>query len=221
MSDPESGDEVEIVEVGEGDIAVLLAALRRLNNGVYALKVTVDFLNSRVGSLVDSIKELEKSLESHLEGFKIEGEKITSENRKVLEELKQESRSMTQEIKISMDVFLEKLSQEINKLYDSIQIINGDVNTILSQMKEVELVMTDTTASVKAEVSTLRTKYQDTEVLLSELSQRVGRLEELLLAAVNELRISNQEISLRMLNVEKRLSELAQIKAASGSSTPS
>ena len=30
-------EEIEVVEVGEGDIALLLAALRKLNNGVYAL----------------------------------------------------------------------------------------------------------------------------------------------------------------------------------------
>jgi len=212
MSDPESGDEVEIVEVGEGDIAVLLAALRRLNNGVYALKVTVDFLNSRVGALLDNIKDLEKSLESHLEGFRSEREKFSSESKRTLDELRQESQNMTREIKLSMDVFLERLSQEMEKLCNSIQGVNADVNTILSQLKEVELVMTDTTTSIKAESSTLRAKYQDTEALLSDLAQRVSRLEETLLAALSELRISNQDLSLRMLNIEKRLSELAQVK---------
>ncbi|QOJ79547.1 hypothetical protein IG193_03560 [Infirmifilum lucidum] len=212
MSNPGPGDEVEIVEVGEGDIAVLVAALRRLNNGVYALKVSLDFLNSRVGTLLDNIRELEKSLESHLEGFKSEREKFSSENRKALEELKSEAQKMTQEIKLSMDVFFEKLSREIERLYDSIHGVSADINTILSQMKEVELVMTDTTAAVKAEAGTLRTRYQDTEALISELSQRVSRLEETVLAAINELRISNQELSLRMSNIEKRLAEQPQAR---------
>ncbi len=212
MSNPRPEDEVEIVEVGEGDIAVLITALRRLNNGVYALKVSLDFLNSRVGTLLDNIKELEKSLEGHLEGFKSEREKFSSESKKALEELKSESQKMTQEIKLSMDVFLEKLSHEIERLYDSIHGVSADINTILSQMKEVELVMTDTTAAVKAEASTLRTKYQDTEALVSELSQKISRLEETILAAINELRISNQELSLRMLNIEKRLAEQLQAK---------
>lgn len=208
MSNPELSDEVEIVEVGEGDIAVLLAALRRLNNGVYALKVTVDFLNSRMGTLLDTVKELEKSLNFHLEGFKAEKEAFTNESRRTLEEYRKETRGLSQEMRLSMDLFFEKLSGEMEKLYDSIRAIDSNINTLLSQLKEVELVLTDTAAALKAETTSLRAKYSETESLVSELSQKTSRLEETILAAVSELRLALHELSLKVLELEKLLGEM-------------
>ncbi|MEM4562451.1 MAG: hypothetical protein QW650_05040 [Thermofilum sp.] len=191
-------DEVEVIEIGEGDIALLLAALKRLNNGIYALKVTLDFLSSRVGTLQDSISNLEKALKEHLSSFQEETKKHMEEERTFFEKLRGEVGSLPKDMKLSLDLFLEKLSGELEKSTELAKTFEEDVALLRSQMKEVQLVVSDVLTGVRGDIGGLKAKTTELEALTTELAQRVMRLEETMLASIKELRLAIQDISLQI-----------------------
>ncbi|ABL78203.1 hypothetical protein Tpen_0801 [Thermofilum pendens Hrk 5] len=203
-------DEVEIVEVGEGDVALLLAALKRLNNGVYALKVTLDFLNTRVGTLQGQIKELEEALKSHLEAFQAENSRLAESVNRVSREFKEGTDTLTKNVQLSLDMFLEKLSGELTRLEDTLSTITQDVSAVMSKLKEVELVSTDAATAVKSDVNSLRGSMSNVELALNELSQRVTRLEESQLAALRQYSLELQEVSLKLTQVNQLLQKLLE-----------
>lgn len=191
-------DEVEIVEIGEGDIALLLAALKRLNNGIYALKVTLDFLSSRVGTLQDGISNLERALKEHLASFREESRKSMEEERAFFESFRNEVGGLPKEVRLSLDLFLEKLSGELDETANLLRVLEGDIVSLRSQMKEVQLVVTDALAGVRGDVEGLSAKVSEMEALLAELAQRVARLEEITLTSIKELRLALQDVSLQV-----------------------
>lgn len=201
----EARDEIEVVEIGEGDIALLLAALKRLNNGVYALKVTLDFLSSRVGTLQSSISSLEKALKEHLELFSREIAKHGEEERVFLEKLKAEVGGIPKEVRLSLDMFLEKLSSELEQYEELSKMLESDISALRSQVKETQLVVADFLTGVKGSVGELKAKTSEMEAVLAELSQRVSRLEETTLAGLRELRLALQDLSLQLASLREKL----------------
>lgn len=191
-------DEVEVIEIGEGDIALLLAALKRLNNGIYALKVTLDFLSSRVGTLQDSISNLEKALKEHLASFREESKRHMEEERAFFENFRGEVGSVSKDVRLSLDLFLEKLSGELERSIELAKTFEEDVALLRSQMKEVQLVVSDVLTGVRGDIGGLKAKTAELEALTTELAQRVMRLEETTLASLKELRLAIQDISLQI-----------------------
>lgn len=133
-SDKPISDDIEVVEIGEGDIAVLLAALKRLNNGVYALKVTLDFLTSRIATLPDRVKEMEEALKTHEEFFNQESKKVTESLQKHEENIKKENQELLSNLRLQLDLFVEKLSNQLQAMQDLITTVNQDVNMIVSKL---------------------------------------------------------------------------------------
>lgn len=202
-------DEVEVVEIGEGDIALLLAALKRLNNGIYALKVTLDFLSSRVGTLQDSISNLEKALKEHLTSFREESRRRLEEERAFFDRVRGEVEGIPKEVRLSLDLFLERLSSELEENVKVVKTFEEDTASLRSQMKEVQLVVSDILTGVRGDVGGLRAKTAGLETLVVELAQKVASLEETTLASLKELRLAIQDISLQVsaLREESRRTE--------------
>jgi hypothetical protein len=197
---------IEIVEIGEGDIAVLLAALKRLNNGIYALKVTVDFLSSRIGALQENIFNLEKALRDHIARVQEETGRLSAESKEVLNSMRSYAETLPKEVRLSLDIFLEKLSRDLEETRDLVGAVGGDILSLRSQVKEVQMVVTDTMSSVKADVGSLRAKLSEVEAVVSELAQRVLRLEETTLATYRQLELAIRDLSTQVTALRMRIS---------------
>jgi len=197
---------IEIVEIGEGDIAVLLAALKRLNNGIYALKVTVDFLSSRIGALQENIFNLEKALRDHISRFQEETGKFSEESKEVLNSLRTYAETVPKEVRLSLDLFLEKLSRDLEEARSLVNTVESDILSLRAQVKEIQIVVTDTMSSVKADVSSLRAKFSEMEAVLSELAQKVARLEETVLATTKQLELAIRDLSTQVSAIRTKVS---------------
>jgi chromosome segregation ATPase len=198
---------IEIVEIGEGDIAVLLAALKRLNNGIYALKVTVDFLSSRIGSLQENISNLEKALREHTTRMQEEMGKFSAESREILDSMRGYAEALPKDVRLSLDLFLEKLSRDLEEARSLVNTVEGDILSLRAQVKEVQMVVADTMSSVKADVSSLRAKFSEMEAVLSELAQRVSRLEETMLATTRQLEFAIRDLSTQVAALRMKVSQ--------------
>ncbi len=200
-----AADEIEMVEIGPGDIGVLIEALRKLNNGIDALKLTVSYLNERVAELQKAIGGLEKALQSHLDSMHEEREHFEKEVESLLGELDERNARFAKDIKLSLDLFLERMSRRLDKLQESIEELNGDVAALRAQMREYELLATDAANTVKAETSSVRSKVSEMEALIAELSSRIDRLEGDIIAANRENQAVFGEILTRLSAIEKML----------------
>ena len=198
---------IEIVEIGEGDIAVLLAALKRLNNGIYALKVTVDFLSSRIGSLQENISSLEKALREHTTRMQEEMGKFSAESREIRDSMRGYAEALSKDVRLSLDLFLEKLSRDLEEARSLVNTVEGDILSLRAQVKEVQMVVADTMSSVKADVSSLRAKFSEMEAVLSELAQRVSRLEETMLATTRQLEFAIRDLSTQVTALRMKVSQ--------------
>uniref|UniRef100_A0A7C1P0X7 Uncharacterized protein n=1 Tax=Thermofilum pendens TaxID=2269 RepID=A0A7C1P0X7_THEPE len=203
----ERDEGIEIVEIGEGDIAVLLAALKRLNNGIYALKVTVDFLSSRIGALQENMSNLEKALREHITQFQEETSRFSSESKDVLDDLRTYAEAVPKEVRLSLDLFLEKLSRDLEDARSLVSSVEGDILSLRAQIKEVQIVVADTMTSVKADVSSLRAKFSEMEAVLAELAQKVTRLEETMLAVTKQLEFAIRDLSTQVSALRRKISQ--------------
>uniref|UniRef100_A0A7J3X8Q9 Uncharacterized protein n=1 Tax=Thermofilum pendens TaxID=2269 RepID=A0A7J3X8Q9_THEPE len=203
----ERDEGIEIVEIGEGDIAVLLAALKRLNNGIYALKVTVDFLSSRIGALQENMSNLEKALREHITQFQEETSRFSSESKDVLDNLRTYAEAVPKEVRLSLDLFLEKLSRDLEDARSLVSSVEGDILSLRAQIKEVQIVVADTMTSVKADVSSLRAKFSEMEAVLAELAQKVTRLEETMLAVTKQLEFAIRDLSTQVSALRRKISQ--------------
>jgi len=200
-----AADEVEMVEIGPGEIDVLIEALRKLNNGIDALKLTVGYLNKRVAELQKAIVGLENALQSHLDTMHEEREHFEKEVETLLSELEERNTRFAKDIKLSLDLFLERMSRRLEKLHESIEELNGDVAALRAQMREYELLATDAANTVKAETSSVRSKVSEMEALIAELSARLDRLEGDIIAANKESQAMFGEILTRLNAIERML----------------
>jgi predicted nucleic acid-binding Zn-ribbon protein len=213
--DSATGDEVEVVEIGEGDIAILLAALKRLNSGVYALKVTLDFLNSRIGALPERIRELEDALKAHEDFFSQESKRVSENLQRHGEGIRSEYQELVKNLRLQLDLFIEKLSSQLQEVQGFIATISQDINMIMSKLREVEVISTDTSTAVKGEVKSLSAKIANMELTLNELSQRISKLEETQLTMLREYSLQIQELSLKLTGIEKMLKDSCMREAGS------
>ena len=203
----ERDEGIEIVEIGEGDIAVLLAALKRLNNGIYALKVTVDFLSSRIGALQENMSNLEMALREHITQFQEETSRFSSESKDLLDDLRTYAEAVPKEVRLSLDLFLEKLSRDLEDARSLVSSVEGDILSLRAQIKEVQIVVADTMTSVKADVSSLRAKFSEMEAVLAELAQKVTRLEETMLAVTKQLEFAIRDLSTQVSALRRKISQ--------------
>jgi len=198
-----SQDEIEMVEVGPTDIDVLIEALRKLNNGIDALKITVSYLNEHVAGLQKTIDGLEKALQEHIGSMQEERRQLEDEIEALIKRLDERNAKFAKEIKLSMDLFLDNMSRRLEKLQDKLGELDSDIASIRAQMRELELVSTDAANVVKAETSSVRSKVSELEALVAELSTRLDKLESDILASNRENEARFGEILTRLAAIER------------------
>jgi len=196
-------DDIEVIDVTENDVAVLMMAIKKLHDGIYALKVSTDFLNNRVEDLKTSITELNQALEKNEVLFSEEKQHIKDTLDRLEKSLDKFSKSISQDIKITLDIFLERFGGDIKNFTHTIATFSEDLAAIKTEIKNFTVTSIEYLNESKYEVSSIRSDIKNLALLVSELSAKITSLEQTFLTRMKDLELELQELSLKILKIEK------------------
>ncbi len=194
---------VEIVEYGDEKVNMVLLAVKRLYDGVMALKIAVDTLNENVYATRDLLKEMREILSKTTAQLKEERELMKREISNAINELRDVRDRIEHDVKLTIDLFLERLNSEMKRLEEAYKDLPSEISAIKSKINETLSVSVDSWNEVKSEVTLLRSETEDLQLSLRELALQLRELNENVCSRLRELELLVADMSTRLAKLEE------------------
>ncbi|RLE65108.1 MAG: hypothetical protein DRJ38_04360 [Thermoprotei archaeon] len=204
--------EPEIYEYGSGfeALSVLREAIKNLYGGISALKISVEMLNDRIGELENAMDKLEELAEKNAEIIDKEREAMEELTNKIKSEAELFLKNFSKESHLILDSFVLNFKKEVENAVNIQKQLIEDISSFRAEVKNVLGAMLDTVNVLKGDMAMLISKFDETRILLAETSSRISALEENTSARLKELELLVTDLSLKISNIEKRISQLEE-----------
>lgn len=200
-------DNTEIVEYGENHISMLMLAVKRLYEGLSAVKISLDTLNETIYNLKETIASLEKDFEKLAKQITEERKLIAANLEKFASAIEERTKTLNRDLKLTLDVFIEDFRQEVKKaaeVQQSLSIEIAELKTVINELKTINM---DSWSRVESDIETLRSKHKETELLLKELSSDILGLNSDVNTRIKELELLLEDVSTRLSYIETQISQ--------------
>lgn len=200
-------DNTEIVEYGENHISMLMLAVKRLYEGLSAVKISLDTLNETIYDLKETITALEKDFEIITKQVAEERKLIVANLEKFASAIEERAKTLNRDLKLTLDVFIEDFRQEVKKaaeVQQSLSIEIAELKTVINELKTINM---DSWSRVESDIETLRSKHKETELLLKELSSDILCLNSDVNTRIKELELLLEDVSTRLSYIETQISQ--------------
>ncbi|RLF05911.1 MAG: hypothetical protein DRK00_03160 [Thermoprotei archaeon] len=192
------GNEVEFIELEEELLPALAVGVRRLSDGVHALKLTLETLSEQVRVLKEESVKLTHLLEANKELLDEERRKLAKHIEELNRMFEDFMGRLDKSVKAILDLGLEGVDRKLRELSDRIAEASQEVQASRLENRERTAVVMGEISDLRGEVYELKSRIADLSKLVYELDMRVRRLEESLATGIREVKLLISELSLSM-----------------------
>lgn len=192
------GNEVEFIELEEELLPALAVGVRRLSDGVHALKLTLETLSEQVKVLREESVKLAHLLEANKELLDEERKKLAKHVEELNEMFEDFMSRLDKSVKAALDLGLEGVDRKLRELNDRVAEASQEVQASRLESRERTAVVMGEISDLRGEVYELKSRVSDLSKLVYELDMRIRRLEENLVAGIKEVKLLIGELSLNM-----------------------
>ncbi len=200
-------DNTEIVEYGENHISMLMLAVKRLYEGLSAVKISLDTLNETIYNLKETITAIEKDFEKITKQVTEERKLIVANLEKFASAIEEHTKTLNKDLKLTLDVFIEDFRQEVKKAAEVQQSLSVEIAELKTVINELKTINMDSWSRVESDIETLRSKHKETELLLKELSSDILALNSDVNMRIKELELLLEDLSARLSYIETQISQ--------------
>ncbi|OYT54158.1 MAG: hypothetical protein B6U76_07765 [Desulfurococcales archaeon ex4484_217_2] len=200
-------DNTEIVEYGENHISMLMLAVKRLYEGLSAVKISLDTLNETIYNLKETITAIEKDFEKITKQVTEERKLIVANLEKFASVIEEHTKTLNKDLKLTLDVFIEDFRQEVKKAAEVQQSLSVEIAELKTVINELKTINMDSWSRVESDIETLRSKHKETELLLKELSSDILALNSDVNMRIKELELLLEDLSARLSYIETQISQ--------------
>lgn len=198
---------MEIIEYGEDKVNMLMLAVKRLYEGLAALKLSIDTLNENIFAVRELLDKIERDVSEAVKSLHEERDLLRKEMKEHMAELEGLRDRVEQQVKLVADVFLEKIDTELSKAAEAFKSIPVEVAEIRSRIKEYGSLSVDAWHDVKSEVLLLRGCFEELQMSIRELAMQVKESGETTNARIRELELLVADLASRVARLEETLKE--------------
>ncbi|RLE99465.1 MAG: hypothetical protein DRJ57_02300 [Thermoprotei archaeon] len=192
------GNEVEFIELEEELLPALAVGVRRLSDGVHALKLTLETLSEQVKVLREESVKLAHLLEANKELLDEERKKLAKHVEDLNEMFEDFMSRLDKSVKAALDLGLEGVDRKLRELNDRVAEASQEVQASRLESRERTAIVMGEISDLRGEVYELKSRISDLSKLVYELDMRIRRLEENLTAGIKEVKLLIGELSLNM-----------------------
>ena len=198
-------DNTEIVEYGENHISMLMLAVKRLYEGLSAVKISLDTLNETIYNLKETITAIEKDFEKITKQVTEERKLIVANLEKFASVIEEHTKTLNRDLKLTLDVFIEDFRQEVKKAAEVQQSLSVEIAELKTVINELKTINMDSWSRIESDIETLRSEHKETELLLKELSSDLLGFNSDIKTRIKELELLIEDLSARLSHVENQI----------------
>ncbi len=193
-----SNSEIEYVELEEELLPALTVGVRRLSDGVNALKVYLENISKHVSALREENSKLKQILEADRRTLEEERHKLFEQFEGTVKVFESLLDRLDRDVKAMLDLGLGGISSKLSSLTSKIDLVDQDIQAYKLENKNRLNELIDQVAAVKEEIYGLKSKLEELSVLVYDLGIRVKCLEENIAVRVNDLGLLLTDLTLTL-----------------------
>jgi len=186
---------------------MLMLAVKRLYEGLSAVKISLDTLNETIYNLKETITAIEKDFEKITKQVTEERKLIVANLEKFASVIEEHTKTLNKDLKLTLDVFIEDFRQEVKKAAEVQQSLSVEIAELKTVINELKTINMDSWSRVESDIETLRSKHKETELLLKELSSDILALNSDVNMRIKELELLLEDLSARLSYIETQISQ--------------
>jgi len=186
---------------------MLMLAVKRLYEGLSAIKISLDTLNETIYNLKETITAIEKDFEKITKQVAEERKLIVANLEKFASAIEEHAKTLNRDLKLTLDVFIEDFRQEVKKAAEVQQSLSVEIAELKTVINELKTINMDSWSRVESDIETLRSKHRETELLLKELSSDILGLNSDVNMRIKELELLLEDLSARLSYIETQISQ--------------
>lgn len=190
--------EVEYVELEEELLPALTVGVRRLSDGVNALKVYLENISEHVSALREENSKLKQILEADRRTLEEERRKLLEQFEGTVKVLESLLDRLDRDVKTMLDLGLGGISSKLSSLTSKVELIDQDIQAYKLESKNRLNELIDQVAAIKGEIYELKSKLEELSVLVYDLGIRVKCLEESVAVKVSDLGLLLTDLTLTL-----------------------
>jgi len=184
-----------------------MLAVKRLYEGLSAVKISLDTLNETIYNLKETITAIEKDFEKITKQVTEERKLIVANLEKFASVIEEHTKTLNKDLKLTLDVFIEDFRQEVKKAAEVQQSLSVEIAELKTVINELKTINMDSWSRVESDIETLRSKHKETELLLKELSSDILALNSDVNMRIKELELLLEDLSARLSYIETQISQ--------------
>ncbi len=187
---------------------MLMLAVKRLYEGLSAVKISLDTLNESIYNLKETIADIEKDFEKMANQVTEERKLIVTNLEKFASTIEEHTKTLNRDLKLTLDIFIEDFRKEIKKAAEVQQSLSVEIAELKASINELKTINMDSWSRVKSDIETLRSTHKETGLLFKELSSDIMGLNSDVNTRIKELELLLEDVSARLSYIEAQITQL-------------
>lgn len=199
--------EIEYVELEEELLPALTVGVRRLSDGVNALKVYLENISEHVSALREESSKLKQILEADRRTLEEERRRLIEQSEVIVKTFENLLDRLDRDVKAMLDLGLGGIASKLSSLTSKVDLIDQDIQAFKLENKNRVNDLINQAAVMKEEIYGLKSKLEEFSILIYDLEMRIKYLEESMATKVNDLGVLLTDLALTLKNSDEQSRE--------------